>query len=194
VVHWLVGHVPDDGLVIDLGAGTGALSHAVLKALPKARVRLVDVDPSMLDQAFWRCSDFSARVESRRATFEEGLCPCNAVVASLALHHLADPHQKRALYARIREALEPGGLLVIGDATVHAEGRERDRLFEEWSQGMQRAGISADEARGHFEQWAKEDFYRPLSAELADLAEVGFERPDCFWKRGVITVYGAFKT
>ncbi|MBZ0234463.1 MAG: class I SAM-dependent methyltransferase, partial [Deltaproteobacteria bacterium] len=38
IAAWLVGHVPPGGLVVDLGAGTGALSAAVLAALPEARV------------------------------------------------------------------------------------------------------------------------------------------------------------
>ena len=51
VVHWLDGHVPPGGLVVDLGAGTGGLSAAILDALPDVRVELVDVDPNMLDVA-----------------------------------------------------------------------------------------------------------------------------------------------
>ena len=51
IVGWLDGHVPPDGLVVDLGAGTGALSAAILDALPDVRVLLVDVDPDMLATA-----------------------------------------------------------------------------------------------------------------------------------------------
>jgi tRNA (cmo5U34)-methyltransferase len=188
-VRWLRGHVPPDGLVVDLGAGTGALSAAILEALPQVRVRLVDVDPAMLEVAQARCRE---RVEQHRATFSEGLVPCDAVVASLALHHVADTGEKRALYRRIREVLRPGGLLVIGDCCVHAAGPERVRIFEEWSLGMQRAGISADAAAGHFAQWATEDFYQPLADELQWLREAGFQHADCFWKRGAICVYGGF--
>jgi tRNA (cmo5U34)-methyltransferase len=189
-VRWLEGHVPAGGLVIDLGAGTGALSAAVLEALPEVRVRLVDVDPAMLEVAKARCRD---RVEQCRATFAEGLVACDAVVASLSLHHVADVAEKRALYRRIHDVLRPGGLLVICDACVHASGPERTRLFEEWSQGMQRAGITAAEAQGHFAQWATEDFYQPLADELVWLREAGFAQADCFWKLGAQCVYGGFR-
>ena len=50
-IHWLEGHVPAGGLVVDLGAGTGALSAAILDALPEVRVELVDIDPNMLEVA-----------------------------------------------------------------------------------------------------------------------------------------------
>jgi methylase of polypeptide subunit release factors len=42
---WLDGHVPPGGLIVDLGAGTGSLSAAILDALPYVHVQLVDVDP-----------------------------------------------------------------------------------------------------------------------------------------------------
>jgi methylase of polypeptide subunit release factors len=45
MVHWVEGNVPAGGLVVDLGAGTGALSAAILDALPDVRVQLVDSRP-----------------------------------------------------------------------------------------------------------------------------------------------------
>jgi hypothetical protein len=42
-------------------------------------------------------------------------------------------------------------------------------------------------------QWQEEDFYVSLSDELALIRAAGFPRPDCFWRDGLIAVYGAFK-
>src|SRR5262245_1162987 len=72
VVGWLRGHVPDGGLVVDLGAGTGALSEAVLAALP-VRVCLVDIDPAMLEVARGRLARFADRIELRQASFADPL-------------------------------------------------------------------------------------------------------------------------
>ena len=55
------------------------------------------------------------------------------------------------------------------------------------------AGISAEEARGLFAQWAGEDRYFPLTTELGLLADAGFPRPECFWKQGAPTVFGGFR-
>jgi tRNA (cmo5U34)-methyltransferase len=128
VVHWLDGHVPPGGLVLDLGAGTGGLSAAILEALPDVRVQLVDVDPNMLGVAGIRCSAHSGRYELRHARFEDQLPRCHAVVASLALHHVATHAEKRKLYRAILTALEPTGLVVVADALVHSEGAERRRM------------------------------------------------------------------
>ncbi len=192
VVRWLDGHLAQ-GLVVDLGAGTGALSLAILDALPDARVQLVDVDPAMLEVARGRLAAHAGRYELRRGAFADPLPPCDAVVASLALHHVADLAEKRALYRRIHGALRPGGALLVADVTVHEDGAERRRVFAGWSAAMQRHGITAAEAEAHFAQWAGEDRYYPLVAELDALAAAGFPRPDCFWKSGPSTVFGGFR-
>jgi len=193
VVHWLDGHVPSDGLVIDLGAGTGALSAAILGALPDVHVQLVDVDPNMLEVAATRCSAYPGRYELRQARFDDPLPRCHAVVASLALHHVPRHDEKRELYRSIFDALEPAGLVVVADALVHPEGPEHDRMIEDLFAHMERNGMTADEAAGHFAQWQEEDFYVSLPDELALIAGAGFPRPDVFWRDGFDAVYGAFK-
>jgi tRNA (cmo5U34)-methyltransferase len=193
VVHWLDGHVPAQGLVVDLGAGTGGLSAAILDALPDVRVELVDIDPNMLDVAGARCAAHDGRFELRRARFGDQLPRCHAVVASLALHHVPVHAEKQDVYRAIYTALEPGGLVVVGDLLVHPEGPERRRMLDDWYLHMERNGITAEQADAHFAQWAEEDFYVSLPDELAFLSGAGFARPDCFWRDGGLAVYGAFK-
>jgi len=193
VVHWLEGHVPGEGLVVDLGAGTGALGAAVLEALPDVRVELVDIDPNMLEVAATRCAAHVARVRVRHARFQDELPRCHGVVASLALHHVATQAEKRELYRAICAALEPGGLLVVADALIYPDGPERRRMIDDLFAHMAENGISAPEAERHLGQWAEEDFYVALPDELGLIADAGFPRPDVFWRDGMIAVYGAFK-
>jgi tRNA (cmo5U34)-methyltransferase len=186
--------------VVDLGAGTGALAGAILDGIPRARVVLVDIDPSMLDAAAARVAAHGARAELRCATFEDALAAlggggagAGAVVACLALHHVPELDRKRALYARIHGALAPGGVFLSADATVHEAGAEHARVYRAWAAGMARAGIGAAEAEALFAQWAGEDRYYPLAVELDLLAAAGFPRPECFWRRGASTVFGGFR-
>lgn len=178
--------------VVDLGTGTGALAAAILDALPTARVIMIDIDPDMLAKARERVGPHAARAELRIASFTDALPACDAVVASLALHHVPDLAAKRALYAAIHRALRPGGVFLMGDATAHAAGPEHAQAYRQWELGMAEQGISSEQARELFAQWAREDFYQPLVDELAALSAAGFAHPDCFWKRGAITVYGGF--
>ena len=180
-------------LVVDLGTGTGALACAILDALPNARAIMIDIDPNMLAVAGARVAKHGARAELRRASFVDELPACDAVVASLALHHVPDLDEKAKLYAHVHRALKPGGVFLLGDATVHEDGPEHEHIYAHWEDGMAAAGIPREEAAELFAQWSLEDTYYPLTTELALLEAAGFERPDVFWKDGAITVYGGFK-
>ena len=193
IVHWLSAHVPETGLVVDLGTGTGALAAAILEAMPRVRVELVDVDPQMLEVAADRCGRHAARTTLRRGRFDDPLPRCDAVVATLALHHVAERDAKRELYAAIRSALEPGGLVAVGDLLIWPDGAEREQMLRDWYAHMAAHGIDETSARAHFAEWAAEDHYVSLPDELALLADAGFPRPDCFWRDGGIAVYGAFR-
>ena len=191
MIATVVGLVQGD--IIDLGTGTGALAEAILDAKPVARVKLVDIDPAMLEGARARVARFGDRAELVHASFDAELPPCDAVVASLALHHVPELDCKRALYRRVRDALRPGGCFIIADATVHEQGRERALVYATWSAWMARHGIVQAEADALFAKWAGEDRYYPLATELRLLADAGFAQPECFWKYGPMTVYGGFR-
>src|ERR1700757_2525449 len=70
-VELLSALAPPDGHVLDLGGGTGALSSAVLDALPSVRVTVLDVDADMLGEARRRLARFADRVFFYQGTFFE---------------------------------------------------------------------------------------------------------------------------
>ena len=70
---------------------------------------------------------------------------------------------------------------------------ERDRLFRRWADHMVASGIPEDRAWRHFEEWAEEDTYLPLDAELEALQNVGFEA-EGVWSDGPMGVVVARKT
>jgi hypothetical protein len=59
---------------------------------------------------------------------------------------------------------------------------------------MEAHGIDRQSAAGHIESWAVEDYYPPLFAELQLLREAGFEEPECFWRSGAFSVFGAVRS
>jgi tRNA (cmo5U34)-methyltransferase len=179
--------------VIDLGAGTGALGAAILDRVPGARVQFLDIDPAMLEVAGARVAAHGSRAELRRGSFDDALPACDAVVASLALHHVPELDRKRALYARIYQALRPGGVLLVADVTVHETGAARAHTYDLWASAMATHGIARPQAEALFAKWAGEDRYYPLTVELDQLRAAGFTEPECFWKHGPATVFGAFR-
>ena len=183
-VELLAALAPPTAHVLDLGGGTGALSAAVLDGLPGARVTLLDVDAAMLDEARRRLAPFGERVEFREGSFLDPLPVADAVVASLALHHVHDMDVKTDLYRAIRSALAPGGAFVNLDAAITEGARLNALTFDLWAARMGEHGIADAEARGHFAAWADEDRYFPLDEELAALWRAGFAEVDCLWRRG----------
>jgi tRNA (cmo5U34)-methyltransferase len=179
---------PADGHVLDLGGGTGALSSAVLDGLPGVRVTVLDVDPEMLAEARRRLARFGDRVSFREGSFLDPLPAADAVVASLALHHVHDLQSKTGVYRAIRDALSPGGVLLNLDAAVTEGSRLNGLVFDRMALRMGEHGISDAEARGHFAAWAEEDRYFPLDAELGALRQAGFNEVECFWRRGLSAV------
>jgi tRNA (cmo5U34)-methyltransferase len=183
-VELLASLAPADARVLDLGGGTGALSAAVLAGLPQARVTVLDVDSAMLAEARRRLARFGDRAEFREASFLDPLPAADAVVASLALHHVHDLGAKTDLYRAIHAALAPGGVFLNLDAAI-TEGPHLNALtFDRWAAGMAEHGITDAGARSHFAAWSGEDRYFPLDEELAALRRAGFAEVECFWRRG----------
>ena len=174
-------------LALDLGAGTGALSETLLLHGEAGTVELIDVDAEMLDQARIRLARFGARVRFRQTSFLGELPPCDAAAASLALHHIPSIDAKQAVYGRILAALRPGGLFVNADAVMPAGETEQAATYEAWAEHMAACGIERSRAFEHFAEWADEDTYFPLEAELDALRAAGLDA-ECVWRQGPMAV------
>ncbi len=168
-------------LVVDLGAGTGALTEAILEQDGVGHVTAVDVDPEMLDQARERLARFGSRVSFREASFDAPLPECDAVAASLALHHVPTLAGRAALHQRIFEALRPGGVFVNADVTLSTQAKSRERTWRLWAAHLVSCGITEERAYRHFDEWALEDTYFALEDELAAMREAGFDA-ECIWR------------
>jgi tRNA (cmo5U34)-methyltransferase len=147
----------------------------------------------MHDEARRRLARFQDRVSFQQGSFLEALPRADAVVASLALHHVHDLQTKTALYRSIRDMLPSGGVLLNLDAAV-TEGARLNRLvFDRMAARMGDHGITDAQARGHFAAWAQEDRYFPLHVELAALRQAGFDEVECFWRRELSAVTCALR-
>jgi tRNA (cmo5U34)-methyltransferase len=167
--------------VLDLGAGTGLLSAAILRDLPEARVVLVDRSDLMLTQARGRfASQEGVTVQTGDLTDPLPEGQFDAVVSGLAIHHLSHT-DKRDLFRRIREALRPGGVFVnveqVQGPMPHLEALydsqhelhvvRQQAPQEEWAAGRERM---------------KFDVCIDLETQLQWLRDVGFRSVDCLAK------------
>jgi tRNA (cmo5U34)-methyltransferase len=192
-VEALADLVAPDAHVVDLGGGTGALSAAVLSGLPQARVTVLDVDAEMLVEARRRLAGFGDRVSFREQSFLDPLPSADAMVASIALHHVHDLEQKTDLYRAIRAALAPAGAFLNLDAAVSEGPRLGALALERWVAHMGENGIPEGDARAHIASWADEDRYFPLDTELGALRRAGFAEVECVWRRGMGSICCALR-
>ena len=107
--------------VLELGTGTGETALRVRAGQPPAQWIGIDASEAMLARARERLPDADLRLQRLEDELPEGTF--DLVVSALAVHHL-DGAGKRALFARVARVLRPGGLFVLGDVVVPAEGQE----------------------------------------------------------------------
>ena len=175
--------------IVDLGIGSGALSARCLDVLPKARVIGIDIDPGMLDLASRRLGHRIRTIAGDLTT--ASLPRCDAFVAALSLHHIAQPRKKKQLYRRCFDTLRPGGVLINADRCLAATPQLESRDRANWRSHLEHS-YPRKEAGGFLRAWAKEDFYLPLDEEVALLESAGFV-VDVAWRRDGFAVVVALK-
>lgn len=159
--------------VLDLGAGTGAEIAGIMGRAPRALFTCVDMSAGMLEKLCERFADHRDQLTLICGSYLEVPFPPGAfdvAVAVMTMHHFT--HEvKRDLYARIREALRPGGTYVEGDWYV-TPAQEAEYL-------EQRAALAPDErCLYHI------DIPFALETQRRLLLEAGFAEVSVAWESG----------
>jgi tRNA (cmo5U34)-methyltransferase len=159
--------------VLDLGTGTGTLAAMVVDAYPEAQVTLLDGAPAMVAKAVAQLGPRAA--EALVQDFAEPLPagPFDAVVSSLAIHHLDDPG-KASLYARAHDALRPGGAFVNAEQVL-GETPALDALLWRWHEREARAlGATPEEWAAAVDRMSH-DRCASITTNLELLRAAGFQ-------------------
>ncbi len=113
---WAAQHAPDSPrTLVDVGAGTGTGSLALLRRFATAEVVAVDLSTLMLDRLRAAALEqgLGERVRLVQADLDAAwpeIGDVDVVWAASSLHHLADPDR---LLRDVAAALHPGGLMVV---------------------------------------------------------------------------------
>jgi SAM-dependent methyltransferase len=189
---------PDEAFTfLDLGAGTGAASRAVLAAYPRSTAILADFSAAMMSAGEQEMEPFAGRYRYIEFDMLAGVWPAeipaavDAVVTSMCVHHLPD-RRKQGLFAEIRDRLVPGGWYLNYDPV-----RTEDPLVEEaWLRVSDREDpeMAVKRLNRNPQEQARYDnhvrYMIPLGQQLSYLRSAGFEGIDIYLKNLENVIYG----
>lgn len=166
----LLEHVPANARrILDLGTGDGRLLALLQEDRPEMRGCGLDFSELMLGEARKRFAD-DTRIELVQHDLAE-LLPTlgrfDAVVSSMAIHHLAH-ERKRSLYREVFDLLEPGGIFANFEHVASPTHRLHLAFFAAIDEPIENEDPS--------------DRLLDVEAQLVWLREIGFDDVDCYWK------------
>jgi tRNA (cmo5U34)-methyltransferase len=179
--------------VLDLGAGTGLLSAMVAERFPRSRVTLIDLSVEMLRVSRRRLAEGNGRFEFRTMDYARNPLPrgYDLVVSALSIHHLTHG-DKKELFEKVYGSLTEGGYFVNADQ-VQGETPEEEAGYREWwLRRVREAGVSEEDLGAALSRM-RADRNATLRAQVAWLAEAGFEAVRCAYKDHRFAVYGGRK-
>jgi len=177
--------------ILDIGAGTGLMSEFVMQRVRTASLYLLDESTEMTAKALIRLEQFKPTLFLQSMTEPLPDIQFNAVVSSVAIHHLTDD-EKRNLYERIFGALVPGGVFVNAEQVL-GETEWEEKLYDEMHIGGARTlGSDEDEIRGARERMSY-DKSATLSEQVTWLKEIGFQQAGTFFQWGRFAVYAGWR-
>ena len=179
--------------ILDLGCGTGNMTKKIKDCFVNSVITCVDFSDNMLEAAEKKLSgkDGVRYVKSdiSELVLEAGY---NAVVSSLAIHHLEDS-QKIQLFRTVFDCLCEGGIFVNADIVLGSADTIQKTYVMKWKEYMLR-NVPSDEIENTWiPKYEREDKPAVLIDQTRWLEEAGFRNVDIVWKYYNFGVYCGFK-
>jgi tRNA (cmo5U34)-methyltransferase len=194
--------------VLDLGAGFGAVTEAVMARYAHASVVCIDGSDEMLELARTHLRRYGDRVQLLRRDMAEPSWHehvggnFDAAVSALAIHHLSD-ERKQALYSEVFRMLAPGGIFLNDEVvSVPADLKEHfDALVlrEIQAQEKELRGIArpVEQIRAEMDERlraaSRHSHIAGLEPQLEWLRAAGFTSVDCYWRFLTMAIFGGIK-
>ncbi|HLC27006.1 MAG TPA: class I SAM-dependent methyltransferase [bacterium] len=216
IVLQMIPYDPDFPLTfLDLGAGSGAFTAAILTQFPNSKAICVAHSEQAMTCARECLAAFPERVTYYREdlndyeAMESFHDPLHLGISTLVLHHI--PHtRKRSLFAEIFVKLALGGALIIADEILSPSDHLQRFYFKRWDAHVQekiREGRLSAEAETLWREFARENLgesgypaqpsslYRAgMGIQMKWLVELGYMEVDCYWKYHHWAIFGGYKT
>jgi tRNA (cmo5U34)-methyltransferase len=182
--------------LLDVGCGAGNYSLKLLHAMPSLDVTLVDLSGPMLERARQRTvAAGAAAVRLLHADIREvelDAAPFDVIVAAAVFHHLRTDDEWRAVFAKLFEALTPGGSLWVFDLVECEIPSLRAATWRRYGGYLE--SFKGRAYRDHVLAYVEnEDTPRPLMYQLDLLRAVGFSAVEVLHKHGCFAAFGAVR-
>lgn len=185
---------PRGGHILDLGSGSGILAEILLERFPNSHVTLLDISANMLEVGKRRLERFEGRTSYVQGMFEGmPMGPYDAVVSTLALHHLEDDSAKQTQYERIFSSLKAGGCFFQGEYTLCSDTADSEQNEEAWQRWLGEQGFNTTEVEELAGRVRENDRPATLIDQLDWLKSIGFQKVDCTWRYTKFAVFGGRK-
>lgn len=193
--------------VVEVCCGEGRLIASVLRCFPLVQGLALDGSAEMRARAEERLAEFGARarvgsLELAETRWWDAMDGADAVISSLAIHHLAG-EQKRRLFEAVIQRLTPRGALLIADLVEPRRAEALELFASNWDAAAEAnaAAAGSPDAYQRFvaAQW---NYFRypdpgdtpsPLFEQLLWLHDAGLVSVDCYWLDAGHAIYGGYK-
>ena len=194
-------------IILDICCGEGLLAEALLNRFKKAIVIGLDGSETMLKYAQERLSGYGDRFrvkkfDLRADDWRDPSTPMDAVVSSLALHHLTG-YQKQKFYQDMFRLLSNGGEILIADLiappgaeAVQLAARLWDDIVRQRAKETGKQSVWEVFKNDHWNTYTfPDEMDKPsgLFEQLKWLDDSGFSEIDVYWMKAGHVVFGGRK-
>ena len=183
--------------LLDIGCGAGNYTLKILPGLPHLEhITLNDLSRPMLERAQQRIGEVTgAELATFQGDIREMPLPpesVDIVLAAAVLHHLREESEWEVVFAKIFEAIRPGGGFWIVDLVTHSHEAVHALMWARYGEYL--AEFRDEAYRDHvFAYIAEEDSPRPLMFQLDLLRQVGLRGVDVLHKNSCFAAFGGVK-
>ncbi|WP_304175062.1 class I SAM-dependent methyltransferase [Limnochorda pilosa] len=187
---------PSATALLDVGCGAGNYALKLLQRLPGLDVTLLDLSRPMLDRAVERVTPATTgkvtAIQGDVREVELGREQYDVILAGAVLHHLRGDEEWEHVFAKLYDALKPGGSFWIVDLITHAIPQVQEVMWERY--GAYLTGLRDEAYRDHvFAYIEREDTPRTVMYQVDLLRSVGFREVEILHKNNCFAAFGGVK-
>lgn len=166
--------------ILDLGAGTGILTEMMYKQHPNSNITLVDLSAEMIKIAKEKFKDKDFEYIECDYLNYDFKRKYDIIVSSLSIHHLTD-EEKKSIYKKIYNLLNPGGVFINADQ-VKGATPYTEQIYKRQDEMHLAKQEMPEEEKEILRERRKLDKQATLLDTIGWYDEIGYKNVDIYYK------------